>query len=140
MFLDANNKIVQLCTKGIELEATQPEAAAVLFMRAWYDASSDTEKCMAAHYVARNQTSTQAKLYWDKKALEFALKADDIKAYYPSLYLNIAKCYEDLEDYNNAKINYQKAFSYETHLPGDGYGKMIRLGIINGIKRVADLF
>ena len=36
------------------------------------------------------------KLHWDKRTLEFALKIDDtgIKSNAPSLYLNIAKCYE----------------------------------------------
>jgi len=78
-------------------------------------------------------------LYWDKIALEFALKVDDIRSYYPSLYLNIAKCYEDLHDYGNAKINYKQAFSYEADLPDDGYGQMIRQGIANGIKRISKM-
>ena len=109
MLLDPNNKIVLLCTKGMELEATQPEAAKVLFMQAWHNALNDIDKCIAAHYLARHQVSVQDKLHWDKTALEFALKIeeDSIKSYYPSLYLNIAKCYEAMEDYDNAKINYQ---------------------------------
>lgn len=139
MFFDANNKIVQLCCKGMELEATQPEAATVLFMQAWNDSLNDLEKCIAAHYVARHQMSTRNKLYWDETSLEFALKINDngIKLYYPSLYLNIAKCYEDLEDYDNAKINYQKALLYENNLPDNGYGEMIKAGIRNGIARVS---
>lgn len=78
-------------------------------------------------------------MYWDNTALEFALKIDDssIKLYYPSLYLNIAKCYEELEDYDNAKINYQKALLYENNLPANGYGEMIKAGISNGITRVS---
>lgn len=141
MLTDPNNKIVQLCAKGIELEATQAEAAKDLFMQAWNDASNDLEKCIAAHYVARHQMSTKDKLHWDKISLEFALKIDDsnIKLYCPSLYLNIAKCYEDLEDYKNAQNYYQGAFSYENVLPDDGYGKMIRLGIANGMERVSKL-
>jgi len=139
MLFDANNKIVQLCARGMELEATQPDIAKNLFMQAWDASTNDFEKFTAAHYVARHQTSIKDKLYWDKIALEFALKVDDIRSYYPSLYLNIAKCYEDLHDYGNAKINYQKAFSYEADLPGDGYGQMIRQGIANGIKRISKM-
>src|SRR5579864_6491359 len=111
MHFDPNNTIVQFCAKGMELEATQPSEAKALFIQAWNEAKTDIEKFTAAHYVARQQPSTKDKLHWDKTALEFALKIEDdgIKSNYPSLYLNIAKCYEDLGDYNNAHINYQKA-------------------------------
>ncbi len=44
MHFDPNNKIVQLCAKGIELEATQPLKAKVLFMQAWSEAETDIEK------------------------------------------------------------------------------------------------
>ena len=44
-------------------------------------------------------------------ALQFALKINDdsVKAAFPSLYSNIAKCYEDLNDTGNAKKNYELA-------------------------------
>jgi rifampin ADP-ribosylating transferase len=138
MHFEPDNKIVQLCARGMELEATQPEEAKALFIHAWDASTNDLEKCIAAHYVARHQTSTEEKLKWDITALEFALKINDssIKSYYPSLYFNIAKCYEDLNDYRNAGINYQHALSHENNLPADGYGQMIRSGIRNGIKRI----
>jgi len=79
MLFDANNKIVQLCARGMELEATQPDIAKNLFMQAWDASTNDFEKFTAAHYVARHQTSIKDKLYWDKIALEFALKVDDIR-------------------------------------------------------------
>jgi rifampin ADP-ribosylating transferase len=37
---------------------------------------------------------------------------DSVKSAFPSLYLNIAKCYEDLGDNDNAKKNRQLATSY----------------------------
>lgn len=61
MLLDPNNKIAQLCAKGIEIEAIQPEVAKALFMQAWDESLSDLEKCIAAHYLARCQMSTQDK-------------------------------------------------------------------------------
>ena len=136
---DPNNKIVLLCAKGMEAEATRPGEAKALFLAAWQQSVSDFEKFTAAHYVARHQETIAGKLQWDKTALEFAMKIDDDKmqANYPSLYLNIAKCYEDLGDYGNAKTNYLAALSYENQLPGDGYGEMIKQGIRNGIMRVA---
>ncbi len=138
---DPGNKIIQLCAKGMELEAKQPEEARTLFLQAWNESTNDFEKFTAAHYVARHQTSIEDKLNWDKTALEFALKVDDdnIAISYPSLYLNIAKCYEELKDFDNARKNYQAALSYENNLPDDGYGQMIKSGIRNGIARISEL-
>lgn len=142
MQFDPNNKIIQLCAKGMELETKQnPAEAKALFLQAWDEASNDFEKFTAAHYVARHQATTEDKLTWDKTALSFALKINDksMQANYPSLYLNIAKCYEDLYDFKNARENYKIALSYAEYLPENGYGKMIMSGINNGIQRVDKL-
>lgn len=138
MQFDANNKIVQLCAKGIELEAKNSNEAKALFLQAWNESVSDIEKFTSAHYVARHQISTEDKLKWDNIALKFALQINDdtMKANCPSLYLNIAKCYEDLKDFDNAKRNYETALSYENNLPDNDYGKMIKAGINNGIARI----
>ena len=139
MHFDPNNNVVKLCAKGMELEASQPEQACKLFLKAWNEANSDFEKFTAAHYVARHQQTVDAKLKWDETALEFALKIndEDMVANYPSLYLNIAKCYEDLNDPGNASKNYQNAIIYLDKLPENGYGMMIKTGIEKGIERVS---
>lgn len=140
MQFDPDNKVVQLCAKGIEAEVKQDNAEAKkLFMQAWNEASTDFEKFTAAHYVARHQPSIKEKLKWDETALSFASKINDknIQTNYPSLYLNIAKCYEDLNDLTNAQKNYVLALSYTKALPDDGYGRMIKSGIQNGLKRVS---
>ena len=79
------------------------------------------------------------KVKWDETALEFALKINDgsMQTNYPSLYLNIAKCYEDLNDFDAAGKNYETALSYANNLPDDGYGTMIRVGITNGMERIS---
>ena len=48
-------------------------------------------------------------------ALQFALKINDdsVKSAFPSLYSNIAKCYEDLSDPDKAKKNYELAASFK---------------------------
>ncbi len=61
---------------------------------------------------------------------------DSIKETMPSLYLNIGKCYEDLNHLYHAKASYQQAFSFTAYLPGNGYGNMIKAGITNGLKRI----
>ena len=142
MQFDPHNKIIQLCTQGMEMEARlKPIEAKALFLQAWEESETDFEKFTAAHYVARQQSTIKEKLEWDKTALDLALKIDDksIQASYPSLHLNIAKCYEDLQDIENARDYYQLALSFTGFLEDNGYGKMIKAGIENGIKRVSEL-
>jgi tetratricopeptide (TPR) repeat protein len=139
MQFDPENHINKLCAEGMLLEGEgKPQEALVLFEQAWHNATNDLEKLTAAHYVARRQKTIADKLIWDETALNLALKTntDDVKAIYPSLYLNVAKCYEDLQDFAKAKDNYLLALNFTTFLPNDGYGDMIRAGINNGINRV----
>jgi hypothetical protein len=137
--LDQHNKIVQLCAQGMELEGKgQPTEAAIVFLKAWYEAQTDFEKFTAAHYVARHQQTIDDKLHWDKTALQHALNIQEqetVKAVLPSLYLNIAKCHEDLGDIDQAKTNYRSASASAAFLPDDGYGTMIKKGIANGLQR-----
>jgi rifampin ADP-ribosylating transferase len=136
---DPNSKIVKLCAEGMELEGPgRKDEALKHFEQAWKEASNDFEKFTAAHYVARHQESVADKLEWDETALQLALKINDetVMGAYPSLYLNIAKGYEDLNDFNNAKMNYELALSFTLHLSDDGYGNLIKGGILNGIERI----
>lgn len=139
MLFDENNKIVKLCTMGMEFEAKgNRKAAHKLFQQAWDESENDLERFTSAHYLARHQDTVRDKLNWDIKALEYALqiKDDNVLGSYSSLYLNIAKGYEDLNDFENAKENYELALSYANHLAKDGYGNMIKGGILKGIERM----
>jgi tetratricopeptide (TPR) repeat protein len=139
MQLDPNNPIVRLCAQGMNLEGEGKKAEALrLFEQAWNEATNDFEKFTSAHYVARHQETVADKLKWDQIALTLALKLNDdnLKKAYPSLYLNIAKCFEDLNDFDNAQKNYELALSFSNLLPDDGYGKMIKGGILKGIERL----
>lgn len=139
MQFDPENNIVKLCGGGMLLEGEgKPAEAAELFQQAWREAATATEKFIAAHYVARHQPTVADKLKWDETALSQALQIDneEVRSVYPSLYLNIAKCYEDLNDLESARENYQLASGYVPFLPDDGYGNMIRAGISKGMERV----
>lgn len=139
MRFDPENHIVKLCAEGMEHEgAGRKEDAALVFEKAWNEASTDLERFVAAHYVARRQPTVADKLKWDQTALELALKLPDenTRGAYPSLYLNVGKCYEDLEQHDKALANYQLAFSHAHFLQEDGYGRLIRSGIEQGIKRM----
>lgn len=88
--------------------------------------------------MARHQNTIEEKLKWDTTALNFALKIEgnSIRSTLPSLYLNIGKCYEDLNDRENATLHYNIARSHFDFLPENGYGNLIKNGVENGIKRV----
>ena len=138
MEFDPENAIVKLCAAGMALEgAGNPQGALKHFEQAWTEAANDFEKFIVAHYLARHQHNVADKLQWDQEALAFALKVPEpsMKSHYPSLYLNIAKCYEDLGKSESAKKYYDLAFSFANWLPADGYGQMIKSGILSGIKR-----
>ncbi|MRG44431.1 rRNA adenine methyltransferase [Chitinophaga sp. SYP-B3965] len=142
MEFNQDSKTIQLCIQGMELEGQgRPSAAMLLFQEAWDVAADGIEKFTAAHYLARHQGSVADKLKWDEIALQLALNinGDTVKSTYPSLYLNVAKCYEDLQDPQNAIKHYELAASFIHFLPDDGYGNMIRAGILHGIERVKPL-
>lgn len=132
------NPIVQLCASGMEQEGLgNRQQAATIFNMAWNQAGSDYEKAVAAHYVARHQPDASFKLQWDQLALKHALLAgDEVNGFFPSLYLNIAKGFEELADHKKAQAHYQLALASLTGLNEDGYVKMIRAGIEAGMKRV----
>jgi tetratricopeptide (TPR) repeat protein len=140
MQFDPENTVNKLCAQGMMLEGEgKVEEAMALFGKAWDSAQNDTEKLTAAHYIARQQETVADKLRWDNIALNLALNINtiEVKAIYPSLYLNVAKCYEDMQQPEKARHNYREALKYTSYLPKDGYGDMIRAGINNGISRVS---
>ena len=139
MHFDPNNSIVQLCSRGMEMEGEgNKQAAGEIFQRAWEESTTDMEKFTAAHYVARHQDDVAGKLAWDTVALTQALAIRDaeVLSVLPSLYLNTAKGYEDLGDFDQAMQHYRLADSFTAHLPDDGYGQLIRIGIQGGMERV----
>lgn len=121
MEFNPNNNIIQRCLHGMKLEDEgKPKEASAIFLKAWNEATNDFEKFLAAHYVARHQTTASDKLEWLETALQFALKINDdaVKSAFPSLYLNIAKCYEELNIPDEAKRNRELAIAY-TDKPSD---------------------
>jgi len=116
MEFDPNNNVVKLCLQGMGMEENgKPEDASKLFLQAWNESTTDFEKFIATHYVARHQKNVSDKLKWLETALQFALKInnDSVKSAFPSLYLNIANCYQDLNNADKAKKNYELATSFK---------------------------
>jgi rifampin ADP-ribosylating transferase len=114
MQFDPRNHVVQLCVQGLELEGQdKSDEAGRLFMRAWDEATDDSERFIAAHFVATSQTEVRPKLEWLERALEIAQRTNDLTVHsaLPSLHTTIAKCYESLGDIARAKEHYAAAAS-----------------------------
>jgi rifampin ADP-ribosylating transferase len=116
MEFDPRNNVIALYVQGMGMEDKgKPEEASILFLQAWNEATNDFEKFTAAYYVARHQETVRDKLQWLERSLRFALKINDVtvKAAFPALYSNIAQCYEESNDPDNAKTNYELADSFK---------------------------
>lgn len=116
MEFNPNNNIVKRCLQGMAMEEqSKPGEAGKLFLQAWNEATNNFEKFLAAHYVSRHQKNVRDKLKWMETTLKHALNVNDdtVTSAFPSLYLKIAKCYEELGDAGNAKKNYELAASFK---------------------------
>ncbi len=123
MEFSPNNNVVKICVQGMNAEDSgKPEEAGRLFLQAWNEATNDLEKYFAAYFLARHQNTISDKLQWLERALQFALKINDVtvQAAFPSLYSNIAKYYEGLNDLDNAKKNTELAASFTDKPSDDG--------------------
>lgn len=112
MEFNPNNPVIKLCLQGMAMEEKgEPAEAGKIFLRAWNEATNDFEKFLAAYYVARQQQNVHDKLKWTETALQYVLKINDdaVTSALPSLYSNIAKCYADLGDDDNAQKNHELA-------------------------------
>lgn len=123
MEFDPNNDVIRRCIQGMDMEEKgNPEEASKLFLQAWNEATDDFEKFTAAYYVARHQNNAADKLKWLETALQYAERINDeaVKGAFPSLYLNIARCYEDLGELDNAKKYNELAISFTGQLSDNG--------------------
>lgn len=123
MEFNPNNPIVKICLQGMAMEeAGKAQEANSIFLQAWNEAANGQEKFIAAYYVARQQKNVHDKLKWTETALQLGLKINDdsVKSAFPALYLTIAKCYENLNDAENAKKNYGLANSSRYKLSDRG--------------------
>jgi hypothetical protein len=115
MEFSPSNAIVKLCVQGMSMGGEgRPDEASQVFLQAWNEAANDFEKYMAAYFVARHQESVRDRLEWLETSLQFALKINDVTVdpAFPALYSEVAKCYEELGDDDNAKKYHELAKSF----------------------------
>jgi tetratricopeptide (TPR) repeat protein len=137
--MDPNNPVVKLCAQGIDVEMKgHRDEARSLYRQAWELRQTDVDACIVAHYLARHQETPAETLWWNELALTHALRAsgDEIRSFYPSLYLNLGKSYEDLGDLSRARELYEQGERSITDVPVGGYGDVVRQGLHNALHRV----
>ncbi len=139
--MDPNNPVIKLCIEGMKAESERKfDEASNLFKQAWEIRKDDYDACIAAHYVARHQESPEDTLKWNQISLDNADRVDDerVQGFYPSLYLNIGKSFEDLGDKDGARRYYELAAGKIDALPDDRYGHILRNAVIAGMNRIGD--
>jgi tetratricopeptide (TPR) repeat protein len=138
--MDPDNPIVKLCLEGMRAEGQgRYDDARALFTQAWEASTDDFDACVAAHYLARRQESPEDTLYWNQEALNRADAVGDerVRAFYPSLYLNMGYSYEKLGNRAEASRYYELAAGRIVDLPEGAYADLVRGGIAEGLKRIA---
>lgn len=137
--MDPNNPVVKLCAQGIDIEMKgRRDEARSLFLQAWELRQDDVDACIAAHYLARHQDTLEETLRWNELALTHAIRAssDAIRSFFPSLYLNLGKSYEDLQNIPRARELYEHGERWLTDVADGGYGDIVRQGLQNALQRV----
>jgi tetratricopeptide (TPR) repeat protein len=110
--MDLDNPVIQLCSQGARAEFEgRREDAVRLYRQAWESAQDDYEACIAAHYVARFQENPEDSFGWNQEALKRAYQVDfeQVKDFFPSLYLNMGRSYELLGNSDEARRFYDLA-------------------------------
>jgi tetratricopeptide (TPR) repeat protein len=140
MEIDPNNPVVKLCSEGIAAEmAGDRTKAAALYRQAWDARKDEYDACIVAHYLARVQPTPQHALEWNQEALRLAEAVDQekVKAFFPSLYLNVGKSHDDLGNKEKARKFYTLAAQTAEGLAGGRLTEMVRRGAADGLERVS---
>lgn len=137
--MDPENPVVKLCVAGMHAEGRGDVAdARRMFGEAWTIAGNDFEACIAAHYVARHQSTAEDMLWWNQEAFRLAEAVGDerVADFFPSLLLNLGHSHEAVGHVAEAKRYYDLAAARAGHLPNDRYGRIVRDGAAAGKQRV----
>jgi hypothetical protein len=92
-------------------------------------------RCTLAHYLADTQDDPGDELAWDLRALTAAEglgggeAAPAVRAFYPSLHLNLAADYVKLQRPEAARLHLDLARNAADALGADGYGNGVRAAI-----------
>lgn len=138
--MDPKNPVVKLCIQGLKSESSGDINNALhYFALAWDARETDLDACIAAHYLARNQKTSEMVLYWNQEALNYAKKVNDnrVESFFPSLYINLARSYEKIGEKDEASKYYNLAATEINDASGGTYSVMFRDSIKAGQDRTS---
>lgn len=136
------DRVAQAVEQG---RAGQRAAARDALESLWAQTTDPFHLCTIAHYVADLQDTAEDELKWDERALATVAELTDarvqehdasfrVRAFLPSLHLNLAEDHRKLGDPGRAREHLAAAEETVGLLPDDEYGTMIRGGI-EGVRR-----
>lgn len=114
-------------------------------------ASGDTyHRSVVAHYLADVQDNLQDELTWDLRALETAESASTeageaapalgpVRAFLPSLHLNLADVFRRMGQFDRARDHVERGGELSGTLGLDAYGQTVRSGLIRVQTQIDDL-
>ncbi len=138
VLFDLDNPVMQLCVAGMQVDGDAAQALA-LFEQAWALRRDDFEASVAAHFVARHQTTARATLEWNERALHHADAITDerVASLLPSLCLNLADSYRLNAQLDRAEQLALRGLSALDQLPSDdGYAQFVRNGLDRLLQRL----
>ncbi|MFF7650351.1 hypothetical protein ACFZCY_10905 [Streptomyces sp. NPDC007983] len=135
--MDPDNLVVRLCVEGMAAEAEGRAAdARARFRQAWDVATDDYEKCVAAHYLARHQSTPEETLRWNQECLDRAdaVGDDRVRGFYASLHVNMGSAYRALGAADEAREHFVRAAARIGDVPPGSYADWTRFGIAEGLR------
>lgn len=138
MNIDPGNAVVTLCAAGMALEG-DAEAARRLFEQAWEARRDDYEASIAAHFLARHQSTLEARVRWNAAAAHHAEAVTDGRAdaFKASLYLNLADAHFAAGDVATSTRALDAARATVRLVPAGGYRTFVERGITGLEHRLA---
>ena len=132
------------------LQGGDPDGARAAFAALWAEIGEGGDpfhRCTLAHFMADAQADPRDELAWDLRALAAADGLTDervqahhaslaIRAFYPSLHLNVGEAYRKVGDLARARAHAHAAEAALDGLPADGYGQFIRGGVARLLARL----
>lgn len=134
--VDPESPVLRFCERGTAAAREKRHADALaLYHDAWRLVTNDAEACIAAHHIARAQSDAMTALWWNQIALGRGGRCDSqrVRELLPTLHLDIAIAYEQLNQLYAARHHYQAAAATLEAVRDPVQRDMIERGLERGL-------